>query len=141
MTKKIELGWQIIAVLAIGVLAFWVASTFRTTYGSAPSGLSAAYSTSSTLAIGPNYVQVLTVAQSNCAARVVSTAATAIRLGFGGESATSTATSTSVVSSGTGVLQAASTTVTYDGGLYGCGFLAATGVDLTTSTVNVLTTH
>jgi len=141
MIKNLELRWQIIAVLAIGVLAFWVASTLRTTYGSAPSGLSASYATSSTLAVGPNYVQVLTTAQPNCAARVVSTAATAIRLSFGGESATSTATSTSQISSSIGTLQAASTTVVYDGGLYGCGFVGTIGVDITTSTVHVLTTH
>ena len=141
MTKKLELGWQIIAVLAIGVFAFWVASTLRTTHGSAPSGLPANYGTSSTLAVRPNYVQVMTVARSNCAARSVSTAATAIRLSFGGESATSTATSTNQIGSSIGTLQAASTTVVYDGGLYGCGFIGVIGVDTTTSTVNVLTTY
>lgn len=101
----------------------------------APIGIPASVATTSTSVIGP------TVAINNlrmgsttnetylqCASRIISTSNSAIMLAF------SSAASTSL--SGTvGNWQAASTTVAYDSGLYGCGYWTVYAYATTTLTI------
>ena len=135
-TQKISIA---ISFAIIGIAAALMYITSQRALGSAPSGLYASVATTSSLQVGPNYVQVLLAPRENCAARVISTGATPIRLAFGGLSATSTATSTSYIGPNVGLWLAASTTVVYDGGVYGCGFIGTVGGDITTSTVSTQT--
>lgn len=93
---------------------------------SAPIGLPAQVATSSTLAVGPSnnmFAFGTTTRESAymCAARVITTDFNPIRVSFA--SLSSTTLSTSV-----GFYQAASTTVAYDGGLFGCGYVTVRGL-------------
>ena len=83
---------------------------------SAPSGLMATVATSSVDTVGTSASMI--AATSTCAARIVSTTASPIMLYFSdfkGQRPTGIA----------GHQQAASTTVAYDGGIYGCGAVYA----------------
>ena len=137
MEKTLQNKLEIVILVALAglvVFAFWKSQPVQ---GAATSGSQTTYATSSTLQVGPNYVQVLSIAFENCTSRTISTGPTAIRLSFGGISATSTATSTAQINSDVGLWQSASTTVAYDGGLYGCGFVGVIGQNTSTSTVTL----
>lgn len=103
-----------LALLTIAaVLAFAVPSS---ALGSAPSGLQATVATSSNPTVTSSASVVF--ATSTCAARIISTGASAVMLTFSdNQGKTPTATY--------GHLQSASTTVAYDSGLYGCGLVKA----------------
>ena len=122
LTNKLEV-LILIALAGLVVFAFWKSQPVQ---GAASMGIPATYATSSTLQVGKEFVQVLSVASNSCTSRAISTGSAAIRLSFGG-TATSTATSTAQIGSDVGLIQAASTTVAYDGGIYGCGFVGVTG--------------
>ncbi len=106
---------------------------------SAPSGLSSTLATSSTVLVGPSVFSVasstsqLFVSSTSCSSRVISTYGKDITLWFSNSPISSTTLNSSLA---TGVLQLASTTVAYDSGVYGCGYVSAYGyVSSTTLTI------
>lgn len=109
-----------IAFLAFSVL-FLTLSTPSKSLGSAPSGLVATVATSSLMQVGSTSPVTL-LATSTCTARIITTYSVPITLTHSnnlGKSPTATF----------GHLQAASTTVVYDSGLYGCGLVKAYGFE------------
>lgn len=115
------------ALVGLGFLAIAVAVGLytQTAYGEAPSGLQASVATTSAATFGPFYAFRL-FATSTCAARIITTGDNPIRLTFSDNQA---ARPTNVF----GTLQAASTTVEYDSGIYGCGAWFVTGVGASTT--------
>ena len=116
---KITLTNTLLAVLALTALLALTLYSFsfyaRFAGASAPSGLQADVATSSVFAIAARTSSSL-FATSSCAARIIQTGISPIMLTFSnyaGQSPTGTF----------GVLQAASTTVVYDSGQYGCGLV------------------
>lgn len=96
-----------------------------------PAGYPAQVATTSLLAVGPSnnmFAFGTTTRESafNCAARVISTDYQPIRISFA--SLSSTTLSTSV-----GIYQPASTTVAYDAGIYGCGYVTVRGLTASTT--------
>lgn len=101
----------------IGTMAITAAFSYANLVkASAPSGLPATTATSSNPLVAPNVATLLfaTTTGGGCTARVISTASTTLMLTFG-DTVMGGPTGTY------GVWQAASTTVAYDSGLYGCG--------------------
>lgn len=97
------------AVFVLLLLAFF---TSQVTKASAPTGLPATIATTSALTV--TTTPILAIATSSCSARIISTTASPIMIGF-------TDAQGFVPSGVQGFLQAASTTVAYDSGQYGCG--------------------
>lgn len=127
---------------AIGAILFiagfsLIAFQSRLVEGSAPSGQSSYLQSATTTATGPQQIKKIFSATTNCKARVISTRETALMVVFG---ATTTLNAgdigTSSVSATIGHVQAASTTVAYDGGIYGCGEWWAFGFSSTTITTS-----
>lgn len=99
---------------------------FASVLGAAPLGQSAYLQTATTSAVGPqdsNDTIFAASSDNSCKARVVSTTGlSAIMLNFGEPGADRAGNiSSTTVSGSVGHWQAASTTVVYDSGLYGCG--------------------
>ena len=111
------LGLAILYSLLFGV---------HTTYGMAPTGLAANAATSTQIFLPATTATLLVATTSNCASRVVSTGGSAVMLSF---------TDNQTPNGGFGVWQAASTSVAYDGGLFGCGLMRAWSQTLSTLTI------
>lgn len=108
------------------VIAAWIiVSRVPVSFSSATSGLAARIATSSTenLPAATNIPNL--VATSTCVARIITVGQITL-FTFNGLPATL----------GSGVYQAASTTVAYDSGLYGCG--AVNGMTATAETITVM---
>ncbi len=107
-----------IAVLFGVLLAALIAVSFASmnASASAPTGLPATIATSSNPTVGTT--ALIIIATSSCAARIITTSASPVMLTFS-DYANQTPTGSF------GHLQAASTTVVYDGGQYGCGLVKA----------------
>jgi hypothetical protein len=111
-------------VIAVALAAAFTLSAYflgldsLVAHASAPSGLPATVATSSNPTIGTSGVVLF--ATSTCAARIITTVASPIMLTFSDYAGQ---TPTALV----GHLQAASTTVVYDSGQYGCGLFKAYG--------------
>ena len=101
---------QIAVICAVAVLLVTFLVVKNPVMGSAPSGLPAKVATSTNPTVGTTALTVF--ATSSCAARIITTVASPIMVTFS-DQFTPTATY--------GHLQAASTTVAYDSGQYGCG--------------------
>lgn len=118
----------VVAVL----LALLITSRPSIVEGAAPFGLNARVATSSTLGVGPQnnvatgFGTTTNEALYQCAAREISTVGQPIMIAF--SSAGSTTLSQTV-----GFQQAASTSVVYDGGLYGCGYMTIRGLNASTT--------
>ncbi len=113
MNKNILIGIAVVALVATFFLG-------RGNLGSAPSGLPAAQSIATTTAVGPDEVITIFANKASCSSRVISTtdgSNQAIQVLFGAPTNGDTTTPTELV----GHLQAGSTTVSYDSGMYGCG--------------------
>lgn len=132
MTHTIDRAmWYVAAFLAAIALILW-ASQMEKAQGGAPSGLYSTISTTSQVTASSS-ARVIMATSTNCASRIITTKASAIMLAFtddnqGGVPFNPTAA--------LGHLQAASTTVVYDGALYGCNAIKAFGYiesDLTVS--------
>lgn len=135
-------------ILGIGLVSlavvFAVTYSIKTSFASAPSGIPARVATSSTMTIGPQESLVWfygnnSMPSSNCSARIISTIGNNIAITFGGTSS-STATSTISKTVASGNIQLASTTVAYDSGIYGCGYLGLYGYGAT-STITITETQ
>lgn len=105
--------------LLAGVIALAITVLFALSYmssqkanASAPSGLPATVATSSPIAV--TNTQLLVFATSTCAARIIGTGVNGIMITF-------TDAQGFVPTATQGFWQAASTTVAYDSGQYGCG--------------------
>lgn len=103
--------------------------------GQATPGTEVTISTSSTVLVGQKSVSQLFSPRVNCLSRIIGTHGDPIILNFGSSSssgAISTVATTSL-QAGNGFVQAASTTVAYDAGIYGCGDWKAAGNGATSS--------
>lgn len=109
LTNRILISLGIAALITL-----YAVSTFSpSAQASAPSGLPATVSTSSSAVIGAGASTLLAATSSNCSARIVSTGVSAVQMTFSDNQGLQP---TGVY----GVFQPASTTVAYDSGLYGC---------------------
>jgi energy-coupling factor transporter transmembrane protein EcfT len=128
MSKKLRAP-IIIALVGFAALALIILSNAQLARASAPSGLSSTVATSSKLAVSTAATTVIATSTNVCASRIIGTTGTPIMVIVGDE--------TGLVPSGTlGLPQAASTTVVYDGGQFGCGAIkvyafAATTIHVT----------
>lgn len=99
-------------------------------------GTAAQLKTATTTTVGPS-AQRITIfgLKSDCKARVVTTNYAAVWLSFG-EPTTNGNLSSSTLSNAAGHYQAASTTVAYDSGLFGCGVMTGYAVASTSITAS-----
>ncbi len=113
-------------------LALWVISITQKAESSSPAGTRTLISSSTIAAIvGSTSPVTLFAVNSACTSRVISTVQSAIMLTF----ATSTDLDQTVQPTATfGHVQAASTTVSYDSGIYGCGVVQAFGFEASSAT-------
>lgn len=101
--------------LLIGIIIGGIWFQPETSLGSAPPG-APAWVASSTAPTVPVNVATTIIATSSCSARIISTGQTTAMLTFADDF---------TPTGSFGVWQAASTTVAYDSGLYGCGEVKA----------------
>jgi len=121
MSKTKQIIAAILAILGIGG-----GLAYSQLGGSVP-GLSANIASSApAFSVKKDAARMLFATSTNCSARIITTQESAIRLTFGDEMATPTPTS--------GLSQAASTTVTYDAAIYGCGMMKVIGFDANADT-------
>ncbi len=126
-------------MLYLGVIALVLAIMFEFGHStpeakaSSYPGSTATVATSSTLAVGPqlNMFAFGTTSPANesrysCAARIITTVGQPIMISFASVSSTT-------LSQVVGHLQPASTTVAYDGGVYGCGYMTIRGLTASTT--------
>lgn len=118
--------YLIIIALLVGIICGGIMLRSQTVLGSAPSGLPASIASSSLeLALGGGAQSILN-ANTTCASRIITSSSSPLRLSFGSTtlgSLTPTAGQfgTTSITATAGNVQAASTTLVYDSGLYGCG--------------------
>lgn len=103
----------IIALIALCVGGFIGYSMKERSFGQAPSGIQAAFATSTAATAATTEAQLFATS-TNCSARVVSTTNAGILLTF------SERNSVRPTAAGVGHWQPASTTVNYDAGVFGC---------------------
>lgn len=108
--------------------------------GAETTGVATAAATTSTATVSGGGVTQLFSESPRCDSRIISTAGEPITLSFGSTSPFGGAQATSTLQQGKGHLQAASTTVAYDSGIYGCGIWIARGNNATT-TINLTETR
>lgn len=118
-----------VSVLALGILALaavLLMKPLETATGAGWFGYSSYLQTATTTTVGPQSTVTLFAAKTDgsCKSRVITTNNNAIHLSFGD----TTGFGSTTISTGVGHYQAASTTVAYDSGLYGCGLVAARGL-------------
>ena len=106
----------------------------RPAFASAPSGLPATVATTSQQTVVPGSLNVsnFVFATSSCSARIVTTLAAPVMIGFSDRQGF---TPTALL----GHVQAASTTVAYDSGIYGCEAMRI--YSFSTSTITVTETR
>lgn len=124
---------MILALLAISAMYM-----SQRVYGSAPIGLASSFATSSTVVVGPFKPNTASTTMSVfdasvCTSRVITTYAQPVTVMWSNSVFSST---TPNPSAGIGHLQLASTTVAYDSGIFGCGYVAIYGLSSTTITIS-----
>ena len=123
-----------IGIVGLALVALVISFTmWQLASASAPPGAPAGYATSSTAIVGTT-TNVALFQTSSCVSRVISTRRQAIHLAFD-------VTASTTPSETSGIYQAASTTVVYDSGLFGCGLWTARGLivpnDVTTASTTI----
>lgn len=98
----------------------------------APTGLYSTLSIATTTAVGKQEVKTLFSSNKQCTGRVITSVAAPLMIIFGDPTNGDLASTT--LSGELGHLQAASTTVMYDSGTYGCGRVSAYAFSSTTIT-------
>lgn len=131
--KKIIATLIITMILWFGGMYLIAGREMRKT-GSAQNGIASILATSSTVQIGPGTNKnILFTENTVCTSRVISTGANPIMLSFSRSNLTGSATTTTNPGPTIGFLQAASTTVAYDSGIYGCPAVSAYGYAASTT--------
>jgi len=131
--KKLIISILLVIILAAAVAFYTGEKREKGKLGAAPGGMSAVVASSTyKVAIGAGSVATVFSANRDCASRVISTAETPIMLYFATSSSTALHANPSAVF---GHWQAASTTVNYDGGTYGCPEVRAYAPSATTISV------
>ena len=137
MTLKL-ISLSVAAVLVVGMVFAILTLQSNFAAGSAPIGLAATQQVATTTEVGPEATVTLFANRGqNCSARIVSTIngdGQSITLLFA--DTTNNDVSSTTLSGVIGHFQAASTTVMYDGGLYGCGRMTAQAYSSTTITIS-----
>lgn len=111
--KQTHLASAIIAALLVVIIALLFASKNTSpALASAPTGLPATIATTSALAVTSTQTRIF--ATSSCSARIISTGVNGIMLTFSDKQG-------NLPTATTGFWQAASTTIAYDSGQFGCG--------------------
>lgn len=110
--KLERVGFTLLALALLGVLAYWVFST-QLVSGSAPSGLPASNASTSRIVVTAGTVIEPVATSTTCSSRVVATASTSVMIHIGDAVPTATL----------GYWEGASSTSAFDGGIYGCGAL------------------
>ena len=130
LKEKITAGRLSLAGLLI-LLATLVLPSAPIKLGSAPSGLQGNVASSTIpLAVGPQEVKTVFSVSGQCNARIISTAGQPIMLSF---ATSSSAALRNKPTATYGLQQAASTTVNYDSGVYGCSEVTAYGANASTT--------
>lgn len=123
-----------LSLIFVGALvagAYFAGVATFPTFASAPSGLPATQVTADTIEIGPDVAVELFGSRRACTSRVIRTQGVVANLTLADTDSDVASTSLSAV---VGFTQAASTTVAYDGGLYGCGRVFGSATASTTIT-------
>lgn len=133
-TNKEKLLWYVAGFLATLALVLFISQHARKAVGSAPSGLPATVASSTSMTVEniltlPRVGSVIAATSTACSSRIVTTKAQPIVLVF-------SQNQNRAPSNLIGHLQVASTTIAYDGGIYGCGQIRAVAYDAT-STISV----
>lgn len=129
--KIMGIGCLVLLIILLGYVA---SNMIPSSQGSAPGGYSTNWSTSSQITLSNNIAYTLfATSTSGCISRVITTRqGQFITIKFGDNAAT--------VSDNSGHSQLSSTTVAYDGAIYGCGLWTATALG-TTSAVGISVTE
>lgn len=122
-TNKTPLYIILALALISAVITVFVMPVAKT-FGAAPLGVVSQIATSSTISVGPQVATTIFTNTYSCTSRVISTVSQPIMISF-----SSDITPTGV----TGHLQAASTTIAYDSGIYGCGQVSVYGYGASTT--------
>lgn len=137
MNKTIKISSLIsIALLVIGFGFYFFLVSVLPLGASAPSGLNTSYRVATTTAVGPDQVITIFSDRQQCSSRIISTVdGTGTAVTFTIADPSNLDISSTTVSIVIGSLQAGSTTVAYDGGLWGCERWTATAFASTTLTL------
>ena len=130
-----QVGLVLFGAVLMGLLAWWTPSTLPSVLGSAPGGYSTTFATGSVDTLVPGIaLTMFATSTPDCISRIITTKSEAITIKFGDY--------TQFALTNLGHIQAASTTVTYDSALYGCGLWQGMGMNgAATTGVNVIVTE
>ena len=142
MKQSLRKSLTIIGTSLIIAFLVVIVSKQQDTKAQAPSGSFATLATSSSRQVGTSTTPtILAKGNTTCSSRVISTRDQPIMLSFGFAYNQAGVYGTTTLSQNQGIFQAASSTVGYDSGLYGCGTTSAisVGIDvkIATSTVTI----
>lgn len=119
MNKKLKTIGVIFAVIGLVVVGYFISLQIPSTQGAAPGGMQTAWATSSRIVLSLTEDRNLfATSTSNCISRTVTTLGDAITIKIGDHAGFT-------LTSSQGHLQIASTTVSYDSAVYGCGLWTA----------------
>lgn len=124
--KNAFIGLFVLIVMLITAAVF--TSNPGISFGSAPNGVIAQVSTTTTKSIGKHAATTVYASSTQCTSRIISTNQSAINLSFD---------TAFTPTNSTGTFQPASTTVAYDSGIYGCGITTAIA-ETATSTITIV---
>lgn len=119
------------SLLLLAVAALFVVFQSKEVSGGAFTGSAAVISTATTTTVGPDTNVTIFSKKTSCTSRIITTNYGAIRFTTGDV----TGFGSTTLANGNGMVQAASTTVAYDSGLYGCGLWTAEALATTTITI------
>lgn len=119
------------ALIVFGIVAILMTLQSQQAMGSAFTGSVATLSSATTTTVGPDTNVTIFNSTKSCTSRIVTTNYAAIRFTTGDVAGFGSTT----LANGNGLTQAASTTVAYDGGIYGCGRWTAEAIASTSITV------
>ena len=124
MQKILLIIGLVVLFLVIGYWAYYSMPEPEPRSGSAPTGAATNYATTSLITLSNTASRDLFATSTGCTARIITTSSTPVRIKMGDHAEWT-------LSNSRGIFQPASTTQTYDSGLYGCGLwtAVATGPD------------
>ena len=120
-----------LTILAIVMMTIYAYIPAQDSLGSSFTGSAATLSTATTTTVGPQANTTIFSKTTSCTSRIITTNFTAIFFTTGDV----TGFGSTTLANGNGLTQAASTTVAYDSGIYGCGRWTAEAVASTSITI------